>query len=87
MACGTPVVSSNTSSLPELVEDAGLLVAPTDVHALKDAIRAAVRPSDLRARLTRAGPARAARFTWRAAAERTAQVYAEAARTTVVEHR
>jgi glycosyltransferase involved in cell wall biosynthesis len=87
MACGTPVVSSNTSSLPELVEDAGLLVAPTDVHALKDAIRAAVRPSDLRARLMRAGPARAARFTWRAAAERTAQVYAEAARTTVVEHR
>ena len=54
MACGTPVITSNTSSLPEVVGDAGIMVDPLDVKALADAIERVVTDdtlrSDLRAR-------------------------------------
>jgi glycosyltransferase involved in cell wall biosynthesis len=68
MLCGTPVLCSNTSSLPELAGDAALLVDPLDVNAIADGLRrlnddAALR-DDLRAR----GYAQAAKFTWEQAA-------------------
>jgi glycosyltransferase involved in cell wall biosynthesis len=70
MACGTPVVTSNVSSLPEVVGDAALQVSPSDVDALADAMLRAATDAALRATLSARGTARAATFTW----ERTARL-------------
>jgi len=70
MACGTPVVCSNTSSFPEVVGDAALTVAPLDVDGLTEAVSRALRDAALRARLSAQGPRRAALFSW----ERTARI-------------
>ncbi len=75
MACGVPVVSSSTSSIPEIVGDAGLLVDPLDTGALTAAMRAALVDADLRAGLRARGLARAAQFTWEATARKTIAVY------------
>jgi len=80
MACGTPVVTSNTSSLPEVVGDAGLMVDPADVEGLAAHMARVLSDPDLRARLRKAGPERAAQFSWRATAERTLAVYEDALR-------
>jgi glycosyltransferase involved in cell wall biosynthesis len=75
MACGTPVVTSNISSLPEVAADAALLVDPQDAHALADAVsRIWSDPAEAQ-RLRDAGLARAAKFTWHACAEATLAVY------------
>lgn len=79
MACGTPVVASNASSLPEVVGDAGLLVPPTDVRALAQALVAVLSDEQLQAKLRRAGLARAQQFSWRRCAEATLAVLEEAA--------
>jgi glycosyltransferase involved in cell wall biosynthesis len=60
---GTPVISSNVSSLPEVVGDAGLLVDPYDTQAIAGAIRALDNDDALYARLLAAGPAQAAKFS------------------------
>ncbi len=75
MACGTPVVCSNTSSLPEVVGDAALMVAPDDVRALKEALGRVLSDPELRGRFTAHGIVRAAPFTWQRTAEQTAAVY------------
>lgn len=75
MACGAPVLTSNTSSLPEAVGDAALTVDPEDEDAIADAIRRLATDDALRARLREAGPVRAAQFTWQRTAELTAAVY------------
>ncbi len=75
MACGTPVVASNTSSLPEVVGDAGLLVDPSDVGGLASALRNVLQSDSLRQRLREAGLARARRFSWGKMADETVQVY------------
>jgi glycosyltransferase involved in cell wall biosynthesis len=67
MACGTPVIASNTSSLPELAGDAALLVDPGSPHAIADAIHHISSDAGLRASLIEAGHRQAARFTWDAA--------------------
>jgi len=78
MACGTPVITSNTSSLPEVVGAAALKVDPEDVHALADAMkRLAVDPA-LRAQLSAAGLKRAAEFTWEQTARLTLDAYQKA---------
>ncbi|MBC8100385.1 MAG: glycosyltransferase family 4 protein, partial [Armatimonadetes bacterium] len=69
MRCGIPVIASNTSSLPELVGDAGLLVDPLDVDAIAAAMRRLAADVALRAELVARGAAQASRFTWEAAAE------------------
>lgn len=69
MACGTPVVTSNVTSLPEMVGDAALTVVPYNVGALVRAIKQAVTDTALRAKLRHRGIARAAQFPWK----RTAQ--------------
>jgi glycosyltransferase involved in cell wall biosynthesis len=79
MACGTPVVCSNTSSLPELVEDAALTFAPTDTNALANALRRVLVEPALREKLVRQGSGRARRFTWEASAAATLDVLLEAA--------
>lgn len=78
MACGTPVITSNTSSLPEVVGDAGLMVAPTDPIALAEAIRRVLVDADLRAELRQRGLARARRFSWADTAAKTLAAYREA---------
>lgn len=75
LACGTPVVTSNTSSLPEAVGAAALCVDPRDVPALATAMGQALEDHALRARLRAAGLAQAAGFSWRRMAEQTLAVY------------
>jgi glycosyltransferase involved in cell wall biosynthesis len=75
MACGTPVVTSNVSSLPEVVGDAGLTVDPMDVHELADAMSRALQDGQLRQRMIDRGLTRAAEFTWLRAARQLRQLY------------
>lgn len=78
MACGAPVVASNATSLPEVVGDAGTLLAPDDTNAWEAAIHAALaRP--LRMTADPDSLARAARFSWDNAAEAYASLYKMAA--------
>ena len=77
MACGTPVVASRSSSLPEVVGDAGVLVTPTDPRELSAALRELLADDDRRARLREAGLARARTFSWQRMAVETVQVYRE----------
>ena len=78
MACGTPVVAANTTSLPEVVGNAALSVDPYDAAAISRAIQEIVGNQSLRRRLSAAGLERAAQFTWDKTAACVAQVLAEA---------
>lgn len=80
LACGTPVVCSGSSSLPEVVGEAALFFDPTRVDSMTDAIARMLDDRDLRARLRDRGLAVAAGFTWERAARGTLAVYEEAAR-------
>lgn len=71
MRCGTPVIASDTSSLPELVGEAGLLVNPLDVTAIADAMTRLAGDEALRQTLIERGREQAAAFTWERAAEQT----------------
>ncbi len=73
-AAGIPVLTSNVSSLPEVAGDAAVLVDPTDVDAIASALTELLTDDDLRAVLSAAGVARAARFTWESTARATADV-------------
>jgi alpha-1,3-rhamnosyl/mannosyltransferase len=79
MACGSPVIVSNRSSLPEVVGDAGLQVEALDVDALADAMRRVIENDDLRAMLGRKGIERAASFSWQKCAQETAVIYRKVA--------
>jgi glycosyltransferase involved in cell wall biosynthesis len=78
MACGTPVVTSNTSSLPEVVGDAGIMVSPYDVDGLAAAIVRLLQDEALGADLRERGLQRARSFSWRTTAEQTLRAYQEA---------
>jgi glycosyltransferase involved in cell wall biosynthesis len=71
MACGVPVLTSTTSSLAEVVGEAGLLVDPLDVDAIAGGLGRLADEPDLRGELGRLGLARAAGFTWERAARET----------------
>jgi len=75
MACGTPVICSNTSSLPEVAGDAAFLVDPTDVCSLAGAMEQALTDEHLRSELMAKGLERARWFTWEKAAAKTLEVY------------
>ena len=75
MACGTPVMTSNRSAMPEVAGDAALVVDPEDIDAMGEGLRRLCEDTPLRERLGRAGPARAADFTWARCAAATAAVY------------
>ena len=79
MRCGTPVIASATSSLPEVAGDAALLVDPRDVDAIAQAMARVVGDAALRAELSARGHAQARRFNWARAAERTLQALEAAA--------
>jgi glycosyltransferase involved in cell wall biosynthesis len=78
MACGTPVVVSNCSSLPEVVGEGGLLVEPTDVEALTEAMELLLSDDALRAELGQKALAQAAKFSWKQTALETLAVYQKA---------
>lgn len=63
-ACGTPVITSNISSLPEIAGNAAILVDPHDPSAIANALRRILTESDLVTQLRIAGPRQAAKFTW-----------------------
>jgi glycosyltransferase involved in cell wall biosynthesis len=71
MACGTPVVCANTSSLPEIVGDAALTIAPTDAIALSEAIARLLTDEELSTTLVERGKERVRQFTWEASARAT----------------
>jgi glycosyltransferase involved in cell wall biosynthesis len=75
MACGAPVVTSNVTSLPEVVGDAGIMIEPTDAKALADALSRVLNDDALHATMRSKGIARAAQFTWRRTAEMTIESY------------
>jgi glycosyltransferase involved in cell wall biosynthesis len=75
LACGAPAIVSRSSSLPEVVGEAAILVDPHDVDALAGALARALQAPDVAARLRQAGPEQARRFTWRRTAAGTAAVY------------
>ena len=75
MACGTPVVTSNTSSLPEVVGDAGRLVNPTDTNEIAAAIEELILDENLRADLSKKGIRQAGLFSWERSAKETWNVY------------
>jgi glycosyltransferase involved in cell wall biosynthesis len=74
MACGTPVLTAATSSLPEVAGDAALLVDPRDRRAIADALMRLVDDAALRERLRSRGLEQAARFTWERCAVETLRV-------------
>jgi glycosyltransferase involved in cell wall biosynthesis len=77
MASGCAVIAVGTSSIPEVVGEAGVLVARSDAQLLAGALARLVAEPETRAALATAARARAATFTWEAAAERTRRVYEE----------
>jgi glycosyltransferase involved in cell wall biosynthesis len=79
MACGTPVVASHASCLPEVAEGAALMIEPTDVDGLSAALELALLDTALRARLSEQGRQRAAGYTWQRAAKLLLQVYEKVA--------
>jgi glycosyltransferase involved in cell wall biosynthesis len=74
MACGTPVVCSNTSSLPEVVGEAALTFDPCDVEAMADRMGCVLADSALGQQLVAKGIERSARFTWEACARQVLAV-------------
>jgi glycosyltransferase involved in cell wall biosynthesis len=73
-ACGTPVLASNVSALPEVVGEAGLLVDPYDVAAIADGIMRLVTDAELRASLRERGLRQVAEWTWQRTARETLAV-------------
>jgi len=75
MAAGAPVVTSNSSSLPEVAGDAAILVSPESVSEIAEAIRGVRGNEQLRGKLTERGRKRADKFTWEMCARRTLDTY------------
>ena len=78
MACGTPVVVSNRTSLPEVAGDAGLLFDPERIDALEDVLYNVLNNNELRKNMIQRGFEQAQRFSWKRTAEQTLQVYRQA---------
>jgi len=75
MACGTPVITSDTSSLPEVVGEAGLMVEATDVAALAEAMKRVLGDNALREGMITKGLEQAEKFTWEKAAAKLLNLY------------
>ncbi|MEJ2189444.1 MAG: glycosyltransferase family 1 protein [Acidobacteriota bacterium] len=79
MACGTPVITSGTSSMPEIAGPAAVYVDPGSPHGIASAVAALLEDHQHRSRLLELGRQRAAKFSWDRAAAATAQVLRQAA--------
>lgn len=78
LACGTPVVASDTSSLPEIVGEAGVLLPPDDVRRMADVLVRLVRDESFRAEMSDRAVSQAASFSWRRTARSTVEAYRDA---------
>ena len=78
MQCGTPVITSNVSSLPEVVGAAGIMVSPTDGEALSEAMYKILIDSDLRQRLSQQAVETARQFSWKRCVDTTIDYYRRA---------
>jgi glycosyltransferase involved in cell wall biosynthesis len=79
MASGTPVVTSNVSSLPEVAGDAAVLVDPYDTSAIADGIYRVLTDEGLRTDLRRLGLVRAHQFSWESSVRRVREIYGQVA--------
>ena len=77
MACGIPVITSNTSSLPEVIGDAGIMVDPTDVNSLCESMYILLKDKELWNRMRNMGLERSKLFSWDNTAEKILKVYDE----------
>jgi glycosyltransferase involved in cell wall biosynthesis len=77
MYFGTPVVTSNVSSLPEVVGDAAILVDPYSTTSIADGMRRALMDGELRTWLRERGPVRAGEFSWEHSVAAIRDVYGE----------
>ena len=77
MACGCPVITSDSSSLPEVTGEAAIMVPPYDVEGLADTLEEVLTNQELRKSLITKGLKQAAKFSWEQAAKRTLEVYKE----------
>lgn len=77
MACGCPVITSDSSSLPEVVGEAAIKVPPQDIEGLAEALKKVLTNQELRKSLIAKGKAQAVKFSWDQAAEKTLEVYKE----------
>jgi glycosyltransferase involved in cell wall biosynthesis len=75
MACGTPVITSDASSLPEVVGEAGLMVEATDVGGLAEAMQRVLQDDALREEMMARGLEQAKKFTWQQAASKLLNLY------------
>ena len=75
MACGTPVLTSNSSALPEVVGDAGVLVDPSSEQDISSALARLLEDEPFRRELGERALERSRFFTWRQVAEQTVEVY------------
>ena len=75
MQCGTPTVFSDTSSLPEVVGEAGLAVSPLNIGQIADTVYNVLTNKELREGLVRTGLERAKEFSWEKTARKTLEVY------------
>jgi len=75
MSCGAPVITSNTSSMPEISSDAALFFDPTDVQQLTTLLLEVMGNEKLRKELSRKGIERAGQFSWEKTARATLKIY------------
>ena len=75
MACGTPVITSNTTSLPEVVGDAGIMIDPADINKLSQEIYSVLTDKDLQKDMSKKGLKRASMFNWDKSASKTLEIY------------
>ncbi|MEM4589439.1 MAG: glycosyltransferase family 1 protein [Thermoplasmata archaeon] len=75
MACGTPIIASNTSAIPEVVEDAAILVNPKDINAFSESLYNLLTDEDLKEELIKKGMKRLSKFKWENSANKTLKVY------------
>lgn len=81
MQCGSPVITSNTTSLPEVVGDGGIMLAPGDIGGLVEAMSALLSDATLSDQLRKRGLVQASSFSWASTAEKTIGVYWMASQT------
>jgi len=77
MACGVPIITSNTSSLPEVVGNAGIMVDPNDIESLSDEMYRVLGDKELMHRMSRDGLKRSKMFTWERTVNKVLETYKE----------
>jgi len=75
MQCGTPVITSNTSSIPEVVGDAAIMLPPSDEVSLCDAMNKVYQDGSLREKYSQLGLERSKQFSWEKCASKYAQIF------------